>query len=39
MEYESASDCFEKIIKEYPESSEYQNARKHKARLDGLASK
>jgi tetratricopeptide (TPR) repeat protein len=39
MEYESASDCFETIIKEYPESSEYQNARKHKARLDGLASK
>jgi tetratricopeptide (TPR) repeat protein len=39
MEFESASDCFEAIIKEYPESSEYQNARKHKARLDGLASK
>ena len=39
MEFESASDCFETIIKEYPESSEYQNARKHKARLDGLASK
>jgi tetratricopeptide (TPR) repeat protein len=39
MEYESASDCFETIIKEYPESSEFQNARKHKARLDALASK
>ena len=39
LEYESASDCFDTIIKEYPESSEYQNARKHKARLDGLASK
>jgi len=39
MEFESASDCYETIIKEYPESSEYQNARKHKARLDGLASK
>ena len=39
MDFESASDCFETIIKEYPESSEYQNARKHKARLDGLASK
>jgi len=39
MEFESASDCFETIIKEYPESSEFQNARKHKARLDGLASK
>jgi tetratricopeptide (TPR) repeat protein len=39
MEFESARDCFETIIKEYPESSEYQNARKHKARLDGLASK
>jgi tetratricopeptide (TPR) repeat protein len=39
MEYESASDCYGTIIKEYPESSEYQNARKHKARLDALASK
>jgi len=39
MEYESASECFETIIKEYPESNEFQNARKHKARLDGLASK
>ena len=39
MEFESASDCFNTIIEEYPESSEYQNARKHKARLDGLASK
>lgn len=39
MEYESASDCYATIIDEYPESSEYQNARKHKARLDGLASK
>jgi tetratricopeptide (TPR) repeat protein len=39
MDYESASDCFETIIKEFPESSEFQNARKHKARLDGLASK
>jgi len=39
MEFESAGDCYETIIKEYPESSEYQNARKHKARLDGLASK
>lgn len=39
MEFESASDCYEIIINEYPESSEYQNARKHKARLDGLASK
>lgn len=39
MEFESAGDCYERIIKEYPESSEYQNARKHKARLDGLASK
>jgi tetratricopeptide (TPR) repeat protein len=39
MEFESARDCFNTIIEEYPESSEYQNARKHKARLDGLASK
>lgn len=39
MEFESASDCFNTIIEEYPESSEYQNARKHKARLEGLASK
>jgi len=39
MEYESASECLETIINEYPESSEFQNARKHKARLDGLASK
>lgn len=39
MEYESASECLETIIKEYPESSEFQNARKQKARLDGLASK
>jgi tetratricopeptide (TPR) repeat protein len=39
MEYESASDCFATIINEYPESSQYQNARKHKARLDAMASK
>jgi tetratricopeptide (TPR) repeat protein len=39
LEFEAASDCYETIIKEYPESSEYQNARKHKARLEGLASK
>ena len=39
MDFESASDCYGTIIKEYPESSEYQNARKHKARLDALASK
>lgn len=39
MDYESASDCYETIINEYPESSEYQDARKHKARLDGLATR
>jgi len=39
MEFESASDCYNTIITQYPESSEFQNAKKQKARLDGLASK
>jgi hypothetical protein len=39
MEFESASDCYNTIITRYPESSEFQNAKKQKARLDGLASK
>lgn len=37
--YSSASDCYATIIDKYPESSAYNEARKQKARVDGLASK
>ena len=33
-DYESAFDCYNTIVKEYVNSSEYQNARKQKARLE-----
>ena len=39
MDFETASDCYNQIIEKYPDSNEFQNARKHKARLDGLAAK
>ncbi len=39
MDFESASKCYETIVTKYPESNEYNDARKHKARLEGLASK
>ena len=39
MDFETASECYETIIDKYPESNEYNDARKHKARLEGLASK
>ena len=34
-DYKSAIDCYNTIVEEYVNSSEYQNARKHKARLEG----
>jgi len=34
-DYESALDCYDRIVSEYVQSNEYQNARKHKARLEG----
>lgn len=34
-DYRSALDCYNTIVKKYVNSSEYQNARKHKARLEG----
>jgi len=34
-DYSSALDCYDTIVKEYVKSSEYQNARKNKARLEG----
>lgn len=37
--YESASECYDEIIKKFYGSSQYQNALKQKARLDALASK
>lgn len=39
MDFETASECYNQIIDKYPDSNEFQNARKHKARLDGLAAK
>lgn len=39
MDFESASECYGVIVDKYIKSTEYQNARKQKARLDGLASK
>jgi tetratricopeptide (TPR) repeat protein len=39
MDFEAAADCYATIIDQYPESNEFNNALKHKARLDGLASK
>lgn len=34
-DYSSALDCYSIIVEEYVNSSEYQTARKHKARLEG----
>jgi len=39
MDFEAAADCYSLIIDKYPDSNEFNNARKHKARLEGLASK
>jgi len=39
MDYESASECYGRIVENYTGSTEYQNARKQKARLENLASK
>ena len=39
MNYESAGECYGKIVDSYTESTEFQNARKQKARLESLASK
>lgn len=38
-DYQSALNSYEEIIEKYSDSNEIQNARKHKARLEGLASK
>lgn len=38
-DYEAAVAAWDRIIKKYFESNEYQDARKHKARLEGLAAK
>jgi tetratricopeptide (TPR) repeat protein len=35
-DYKSALNCYETIVKEYVNSNEYQTARKHKARLEGM---
>lgn len=35
-DYESAFDCYDTIVSEYVKSNEYQTARKHKARLEGI---
>jgi len=35
-EYKSAVSCYDKIIKNYVNASEYQTARKEKARLEAL---
>lgn len=37
-DFEKAASCYATIIDKYPESSEINNARKQKARLEGLAS-
>jgi tetratricopeptide (TPR) repeat protein len=37
-DFDKAAACYTTIIDKYPESSELNNARKQKARLDGLAS-
>ena len=34
-DYKSAYGCYNTIVEEYVNSSEYQTARKHKARLEG----
>ena len=36
--FEAARKCYEEIVDKYFESSEYAEARKHKARLEGLES-
>ncbi|MCK5370005.1 MAG: tetratricopeptide repeat protein, partial [Cyclobacteriaceae bacterium] len=36
-DYKSAFDCYNTIVEKYVNSSEYQTARKHKARLEGKA--
>ena len=38
-DYESAAECFNQIVEKYSGSPEFQNAVKHKARLEGLAKK
>ncbi|MBR9999867.1 MAG: tetratricopeptide repeat protein [Cyclobacteriaceae bacterium] len=38
MDYEAAAASYAIIVEKYPESGEYNNARKHKARLEELAS-
>lgn len=38
MDYETAAERYGTIIEEFPQSSEYNNARKNKARLEKLAS-
>lgn len=35
-DYESAIECYNKIVENYVNASEYQSARKHKARLEGM---
>lgn len=37
-DFEKAAGCYGTIIDKYPESSEFNNARKQRARLEGLAS-
>ena len=39
MDFESAGECYGKIVDNYIGSTEFQNARKQKARLESLASK
>jgi len=35
-DYEAAMGCYDKIVNNYVNASEYQTARKHKARLEGM---
>ncbi|MCG8308002.1 MAG: cytochrome C biosynthesis protein [Cytophagales bacterium] len=35
-DYEAALDCYNTIVEKYVKASEYQTARKHKARLEGM---
>jgi len=35
-DYEAAMECYDKIVKNYVNASEYQTARKHRARLEGM---
>lgn len=38
-DYDAAVAAYDRIVNEYIDSNEYHNARKHRARLEGLASK